>query len=133
MSHLPSWPGSPAAIPPDEGPLSELSKRERSRMRRAMIRGRPLPPRLARAAVQYAPTLHSQAWAGWFLLVMSLLYAVLGAVQALGGGFGWWLPAGWEILAVTGLAGSRMWFRAARRAGRAAQEGYWPERAGEDG
>jgi hypothetical protein len=100
-------------------------------MRRAMIRGRPLPPRLARAAVQYAPKLHSQAWLGWFLLVMGLLYALFGAVQALAGGFVWWLPVCWEIAAVIGLVGSWQWFRVARRAGRAAQDGFWPERPGD--
>jgi len=133
MSHLPSWPGPPSTVQPDEGPLSELSKRERHRMRRAMIRGRPLPPRLARAAVQYAPELHSQAWLGWFLLVMSLLYALVGAGQALWGGHGWWLFAGWEVLAVIALAASRQWFRAARRAGQAARDGLWPELPGDEG
>ena len=130
MSQLPSWPGPPATVPPDEGLLSELSKQERHRMRRAMVRGRPLPPRLAHAAVQYAPKLHSQAWLGWLLLAMSLLSALFGAVQALVGGSPWWLlPTGWEILAVIALAGSWRWFRAARRAGRAAQTGRWPEQA----
>ena len=130
MSHLPSWPGPPATIRPDEGPLSELSKRERRRMRRAMVRGRPLPPRLARAAVQYAPKLHSQAWLGWLLLGMSLLYALLGVIQALVGGFVWWLPVSWEIAAAIWLTGSGWWLRATRRAGRAVREGYWPEQAG---
>lgn len=121
------WPGRMSAVRPGEGPLAELSTRDHRRMRRAMMRGRPLPPRLARAAVQYAPKLHNQAWLVWPLLFMGLLYAMFGAVQALAGGFVWWLPVSWEIAAAIWLAGSGWWFWTARRAGRAARTGHWPE------
>lgn len=85
MSQGENWPRHPPtagldADPPSE--LSELSKRENRRMRRAMMRGRPLPPRLARAAVQYAPTLQHQAWVGYLLLVPGVLSALVGAAEA---------------------------------------------------
>ena len=102
-------------------------------MRSAMMLGRPLPPRLASAAVQYAPTLQSQAWLGYLLLTMGVPFVAMGAVQIFLHGFPWWESAGYEVAGVGWLTSGVLWFRAARRAGRAAREGCWPERAGEDG
>ena len=66
-------------------------------MRSAMMLGRPLPPRLASAAVQYAPTLQSQAWLGYLLLTMGVPFVAMGAVQIFLHGFPWWESAGYEV------------------------------------
>ena len=101
-------------------------------MRQAMIFGRPLPPRLARAAVEYAPTLRSQAWLGCLQLVVGALYAAGALVEILMHGSPWWEWAVHEVLGVGCLTLGVLWFRAARRAGRAARDGYWPELDGDD-
>jgi hypothetical protein len=102
-------------------------------MRSAMIFGRPLPPRLAHAAVRYAPTLEGQAWLGYLMLTMGVLFVAMGTVQVFTHGFPWWESACYAVAGVGWLTMGVLWFLAARRAGRAAREGRWPEQAGEDG
>ncbi len=98
-------------------------------MRQAMVFGRPLPPRLARAAVEYAPTLRRQAWLGYLLLATGLLYVAGATLEIVKRGSPWWDWASYEVLGVVWLIVSVVWFRAMRRAGRAVRDGYWPERS----
>ncbi|HEX4256825.1 MAG TPA: hypothetical protein VH089_17160 [Streptosporangiaceae bacterium] len=115
----------------DDDVLWELPAEERKRVKSAMMWGRPLPPRLARVAVQHAPMMQTQAWYGYWLLVVSL---ILGLSCALTAG----LPAGvvsvvgipLAVVAVLWLLLGVGWLRAVARARRAARDGYWPERAG---
>jgi len=102
------------------------------RMRLAMIFGRPLPPRLARTAVEYAPALRNQAWLGYLLVATGVLYAAGALVEIIKHASPWWEWAGHEVLGAVWLTVGGLWFRVTRRAGRAAREGYWPERTGED-
>jgi hypothetical protein len=127
VSHHQPWPEPLSTVRLDDGPLSELSRRERWRMQRAMMWGRPLPPRLARAAVQYAPKLQRQSWRGW-LLLLALFFAVPGVGLGSTPGVSWWVPVGYAIVAVGWLLQAGQWLWAARRAGRAVREGHWPER-----
>lgn len=122
------WPGPLWAVQRDKRPPSSgLSRREHRQMRSAMMLGRPLPPRLARAAVQYAPTLQSQAWLGYLLLMMGALFVAMGTVQIFTHGFPWWESACYAVAGVGWLTTGVWWFWAARRAGRAARTGQWPE------
>jgi hypothetical protein len=96
-----------------------------------MMWGRPLPPRLARAAVEYAPELQRQAWAGYLSAGLAVLYVLLGVVGIVHR-VDWWMPVAWMLLGVAWLLLGLRWLRAARRAGRAVREGHWPERPGRD-
>jgi Flp pilus assembly protein TadB len=116
-------------MPPDKGPLSGLSRRERRRVRQAMMWSRPLPPPAGPGAVRYAPKLRSRAGVGWLLLVPCVLAALLAVVAGHHGVA--WIPVGWALHAVLLLLMSVCWLQAARRVGRAAKNGYWPERPGD--
>ena len=129
----PPWPGPLWAVQRDPSPRSSgLSRRDQRRMRLAMIFGRPLPPRLARTAVEYAPALRNQAWLGYLLVATGVLYAAGALVEIIKHASPWWEWAGHEVLGAVWLTVGVLWFRATRRAGRAAREGYWPERTGAD-
>ena len=83
----------------DEGPLSGLSRPERRRLLRAMTWGRPLPPRLARAAVQYAPKLLKDAWRGWLFLGIGVAFVGLSIAEADTSRIHWWVPIGYVAVA----------------------------------
>lgn len=112
----------------DDDVLWDLPARERRQVSRAMMLGRPLPPRLARAAAEHAHHLQTQSWYGWLTLAFGLLFGVLAALGAGGHVMAWWMPVGWALIGVCWLGVSAVWFRAVARAKRAVRDGRWPER-----
>jgi hypothetical protein len=125
------WPVHPSTVTPDDGPLAQLSRRDKRRMRRAMILGRPVPPRLARAAVEYAPELQREAWVGYLSAGMAVLYVLLGVVGIVHW-VNWWMPVAWMSFGVAWLLLGLWWLWAVRRAGKTVREGRWPERPASD-
>ena len=114
----------------DDDVLWELPVKQRKQVQKAMMWGRPLPPRLARVAVQHAPALQGQAWYGWLLIGLSLMFA--GVAAATAGPGGELIHVADGLLAVAGLAWLFLgvsWLRAVARARRAARTRYWPERS----
>jgi hypothetical protein len=111
----------------DDDALWELPVKERKRVKSAMIWGRPLPPVLARVAVQHAPMLQTQAWYGYFLVMLGVVFAGFTALAI------WtveWPGAVAGLAAVAQLLIGATWLRAVRRARRATREQHWPERRG---
>jgi len=113
----------------DDDVLWELSAGDRKRVRNAMMWGRPLPPRLARVAVQHAPMMQTQAWYGYRMMVPGLVIGLLGClitgfmsgfigIAGLGA-----VTAGalWVLIGV-------IWLRAVARSRRVTRTGSWPER-----
>ena len=113
----------------DDDALWELPVKERRRVKSAMMWGRPLRPRLARAAVQHAPMMQTQAWYGYWLIVVGLLFTVPAGLTAGSSG-----PLIKVVAIVLGVDAVRWfvlgagWLRAVARARRAARTGQWPER-----
>ena len=62
----------------DDDVLWELPVQDREQVKKAMMWGRPLPPRLAHAAVQYAPKLQKGIWRGWLFLGIGVAFVGLG-------------------------------------------------------
>lgn len=114
----------------DDDELWDLPAKERKRVQNAMTWGRPLPPELAQVAVKHAPVLESQAWYGWLLIGLSLMFGLVEGLLA-ARSEGWLLHVAGALLAVAGvlwlLAGG-IWLRAVSWARRAVRTGYWPER-----
>jgi hypothetical protein len=136
MSPGENWPRHPPTVRLEEdlpSELSGLSKQENRRMRWAMVRGRPLPPRLARAAVQYAPRLQRHSYLGYLLLAMGLLHVPF-VIWGVSHRFGWWMAVAWLAVGLCWLLLGGWWLWLTRRAGRAVRDGFWPEqpRAGGD-
>ena len=120
-------PGRPSTGLADDDVLGELSLRERRRMLRAMTTGRPLPPRLARAAVQYAPKLQHQAYLAYLIFTMGALVAGLAVWAGIGGRLDWWPVVSWSAFGVSLMLVGRDRLRATRRARQTVRDGYWPE------
>src|SRR6201995_1846923 len=95
-----------------------------------MTWGRPLPPRLANSAVQYAPTVPNRAGQGKFLLVLGLAFVGLSIAEAYTPPMHWWGPIGWAGAAAGWLWAGAQMLLTARQARRAARDRYWPERPG---
>ena len=115
----------------DDDVLWELPVKERKQVSSAMVWGRPLPPRLARVAVQHAPALQAQAWYGWMLIALGLLFGLFAALTT--GSGGWLIQVAAVLVAVAGLGWlliGAIWLRAVTRARRAARTGRWPETRG---
>ena len=114
----------------DDDELWDLPVKERKRVRNAMTWGRPLPPELARVAVKHAPVLQGQAWYGWLLIGLSLLFGLIEGLLVTGSK-GWLLHVAGILLAVAGvlwLLAGVIWLRAVARCRRVVREGHWPER-----
>ncbi len=111
----------------DDDALWELPVKERKRVKKAMMWGRPLPPRLARVAVQHAPMMGTQAWYGYWMIALGMIFGLSTALTA-------GLAAG--VLSVVGIVLAvdtvlwlllgASWLRAVARARRAARTGQWP-------
>jgi hypothetical protein len=109
----------------DDDVLWELPVKERKRVKNAMTWGRPLPPALARAAVQHAPMLQTQAWYGRYLVTLSVVFAGLAVLATWSIG---WPGAFVAFAAAAQLLNGVLWLRAVARARRVVREGRWPER-----
>lgn len=108
----------------DDDVLWELPAEERKRVKRAMMWGRPLPPRLARVAVQHASMMQTQAWYGRYLVTLGVVFAGL-TVLAIW--FAGWAGAFAALAAAAQLLNGVLWLRAVARARRAVREERWPE------
>lgn len=111
----------------DDDVLWELPVKERKRVKSAMTWGRPLPPALARAALQHAPMMQTQAWYGRCLVTLGVVFAGLTVLATWSTG---WVGAFAAFPAAAQLLIGVLWLRAVARARRAVREGHWPERAG---
>jgi hypothetical protein len=109
----------------DDDVLWELPVKERKRVKNAMTWGRPLPPRLARVAVEHAPMLAAQAWYGYWMITLGLVFGLIAAlfVWAIG-----WMGAATAVTAMLWLLLGAGWLRAVAQARRAARTGQWPVR-----
>ncbi len=108
----------------DDDVLWELPAEDRKRVKRAMMWGRPLPPRLARVAEQHAPMLQTQAWYGRYLVTLSVVFAGLAVLATWSVG----VPGAFVALAAAAqLFNGVLWLRAVARARRVVREGRWPE------
>ncbi len=97
-------------------------------MLRAMMWGRPLPPRLARAAVQDAPKLQKDAWRGWLFLGIGVAFVGLSIAEADTSRIHWWVPIGYVAVAAGWMWSGGQMLLTARQARRAVRDRYWPER-----
>ena len=129
MSRAEQRPGKPSTGLAGDDVLRELSLRERRRMQRAMTTGRPLPPRLARAAMQYAPKLQHQAYLAYLMFTLGALFAVLAVWAGIRGRVNWWLAVSWSAFGIGWVLQGRDRLRAVRRAKQTVRDGYWPERS----
>src|ERR1700727_2202825 len=99
----------------DDDVLWELPVKERKRVKNAMTWGRPLPPRLARVAVQHASMMQDQAWYGRRQRTLGLVSGGIAAALAS-------FTSCWPVMvaaAATELLTAAIWFRAVARARRA--------------
>ena len=112
----------------DDDVLWELPVQDRKQVKKAMMWGRPLPPRLAGVAVQHAPMMGTQAWYGYGLLVVALIFGLSTALTAgLAAGVTPVVGIFLAVDTVLWLLLGASWLRAVARARRAARTGRWPE------
>jgi hypothetical protein len=113
----------------DDDVLWELPVKERNRVKQAMLWCRPLPPRLARVAVQHAPMMGTQAWFGYWMIVLGLIFGLSAAMTAgLAAGVVSVVSILLAVAPVLWLLLGASWLRAVARARRAARTGQWPVR-----
>jgi hypothetical protein len=116
----------------DDDVLWELPAGDRKRVRDAMTWGRPLPPRLARVAVQHAPMMQTQAWYGFRLMALSLIFELIGwPILVPSTGLLHAMGLSIVTVGVLWLLIGVIWLRAVARSRRTGREGYWPERSGQ--
>jgi predicted lipid-binding transport protein (Tim44 family) len=113
----------------DDDVLWELPVNERKQVKNAMTWRRPLPPRLARVAVQHAPMMQTQAWYGYRMMVLGLVIGLLGSlITGLTSGFIGIAGLGAASAGLLWLLIGVIWLRAVAWSRRAARTGRWPER-----
>ena len=99
---------------------------ERGRVLWAMTRGRPLPPRLARAASEHARHPGLATFMGCFYLVIAVGWLVSAAVGSAVATSSWSLGLRW-FLSIGFVALGTFWLAIASNSRRAIRAGHWPQ------
>lgn len=127
---LPSdGPGTDRSTRPDADPWRSLRVAERYQVMWAMVRGCPLPARLARVATERGHQLRwSASFFGYLYLVFGAVWLTIAVTDVVRHSLQWLLLAFQSFAAVGFLSLGVAWLALCANVKRAERAGPWPER-----
>jgi apolipoprotein N-acyltransferase len=129
VSPLGNGPGTDRSSRSDADTWRSLGVAERCQVMWAMIRGRPLPARLARAATERGHQLRwSASFFGYLYLVLGVLWLTAVVGDVIRHSPQWLLLAFYCFAAVGFLSAGAAWLAVIANVKRAERAGPWPER-----